>query len=173
MDQRKQASLDESKLLPHSRAFLAEFLQWKPEWKHYCSMEETPQGWLLVVNIPSPVVDSECEIVVFFANGDDDISLGLGSWHCHGDVSFHVSELEFREVTVLEAIKLMVKGDLVGISSIPTDNPFWSLMYYNRWNLENELTDEYSTGTIMIHSWDGTKDRKVTISDLESLNRGH
>jgi hypothetical protein len=170
----KSAPLDEAKLLPSSKELLKQFLEWKPGWKEHCSMEEGQDGWALVIKIPSPTGDTERDLMIYFADQLDDITLGFGAWHTHGKVWIRERSEVYRVISILDGAKLIVASELVGYSFEPGDKLERSMAYLSsRWDLEDILTQKGSTGRIRTKSWDGKNDRVITLADLESLNRGH
>lgn len=161
-------NISTEKLNAEQRKLYEELIKWKPEYEKFCKAEISENGnHNLYIEIPSPTGDQERKIVVWIDDGD--ISIGFGPWHTHGSIQFETDKKGYcDEVSIIDLIKMIVSGELVYFTKIGNEKQFSDILNLTYPNaLAEELTDQYSTGTIDIKSWDGNQDRRVFLADLK------
>ncbi|HRK06768.1 MAG TPA: hypothetical protein PLZ57_03275 [Pseudobdellovibrionaceae bacterium] len=179
---KKNSSLTAERLKPISKAFLDEFLAWKPEWQKHCEFEQSESNQIdgecdLYIRLPSPHGDPNLEIQVFFVNDGSEPSLSFGNWHAHNEVVISTTEFEYVELSIFTALQLMVMGDIAISTSLTTNSPIslafgpqHEIVYLPlRWSIEEALQD--AGGRIRVQTWDGRIDQEVSLETIDAIHR--
>lgn len=155
--------LDETKISKPSKKILAQILEWRPDWRTYAQMEPRGNGFDLHLQVPSPTGHTDRDIIVWFANDENDLSLGFGDWHAHGwEMYMPTSEPIDYRIPTIDFIKMIAEDRICAVVDFNQDNLM--LVDLNDPDaLLDELTSKHSSGCISIRSWGGTKDRQISI----------
>ena len=166
MDGSEIIGLEEPRLTETSRQFLKEFLTWKPEWKKFCSMDINPYGCDLRIDIPSPTGDPLRSIGIWYATSELDISLEWHWWHIHGHSYFESAQVgEWDCYDILETLKMIVSGKIVYYQDSFNAHLQDPMIYADKYQLTDVLTDPRGSGKIAITSWSGERDGSVSLND--------
>ncbi len=167
MDGAPNTDLNISTLNPISKEFANELFNWKPEWKQFCSMDITPYGNDLRARIPSPSGNKNLDILIWFANDADDLSLSFGGNHIHGNFVCSIPDGTFETWSILATLKAIVSGDLVTFTDASKPGKFLDWIYLpSKSQIEDELTNPHCSDAIQLYSWDGIVNRVTTLSDI-------
>ncbi len=73
----------------------------------------------------------------------------------------------YEDVAIIDLVKMIISNEIVYFIEIGRENPFSDILNLKYKNaIASELTDRYSSGEIDIRSWDGTRDKRVSLKDL-------
>ena len=155
------------KLTLQSQTFFRQLMARHPDWLAFCSMEnESPDGFDLLVEVPSPTGDSERNLVLWVCN--EDLSIAFSLWHNHGDPveMLDGSPYEVRSLPLLDFVDRIVTDEIVCFRE--ADGIVDAIMDLSQPDaILDVLTDKYSSGTIKIISWSGSADQQVSLADIK------
>ena len=160
-----QDNLD--KINAEQKQLYSALVEWQPEFKKFCKTEVSKNGEInLRIELLSPTGDTDRTILVWVE--ESDISIGFGPWHTHGSAMFETDEKGYYEdVAIIDLVKMIISNEIVYFIEIGRENPFSDILNLKYKNaIASELTDRYSSGEIDIRSWDGTRDKRVSLKDL-------
>jgi hypothetical protein len=161
-----RAHLDLGKLSASSREFGARLFAAIPQLVQHASMESAgrPETFELSVEVPSPTGDPQRKLVIWMEDGEP--SLGFGPWHTHcclfGDVQGAGCDGLIDVVGAILADKFVLCCDVGG----EHDGHCRVLDLRDADALADEVTSQYSPGTVSLRSWGGSADRSVRLADL-------
>jgi hypothetical protein len=162
LEQFEQA-LDIDQLGSFSRRFALTIFADFPDFEKYAmmAMQSEPDGFSLLVEIPSPVL-KETRNLHIWVDESMTPSIGFGPDHTHGNAD----EAGIQEI--LSLTHAVVSDRLVIAKDVGGDHDghcAW-LDLGQPLSLLSKLTSPYSPGTIEILSFSGAADRTVGLSDL-------
>ena len=118
----------------------------------------------LVVEVPSPTGDPQRKLVVWMEDGEP--SLGFGPWHTHaglfGEVQGAGCDGLIDIAAAILADKFVLCCDVGGEHAGHYD----VIDLRDEDALAEELTSQYSPGTVELRSWGGSSDRRVDLADV-------
>jgi hypothetical protein len=156
-------TLDINQLGSFSRRFALAIFADFPDFEKYALMEmrSEPDGFSLLVEIPSPVLEESRNLHLWV---DETMapSIGFGPDHTHGNAD----ETGIQEILCLThavlSDRIVIAKDVGG----DHDGHCAWLDLGEPLSLLAEITSPYSPGTIRILSFSGAADRTVGLSDL-------
>ena len=124
-----------------------------------------PEALDLIVEIPSPTGDPQRKLVIWMEDGEP--SVGFGPWHTHaalfGELQSTGCDGFIDTVAAILDDKFVLCCDVGG----ERDGHCGALDLRDDDALADELTSQYSSGTVSLRSWGGSSDRSVCLGDLK------
>lgn len=151
--------LDPSMLSLASSRFATRLYEAIPEARSCSKMEGSTSADLLV-EIPSPTMEPDRQLVIWMEGGIEP-SVAFGGWHTHAG-------LWDGEDGIIDLVKAILADQFVLVHDVGGEHSGNCGVVDLRIPdaLMEELTSKYSPGRLGIRSWSGRGDREVGVQDL-------